>query len=473
MIGPLFEYYYLIRISSLALILVCGAILAIFWLLRRRWQRRQKTLEQALAECQADQFQKLHGYFHRIIAHEYGKGLDYILNKSSETLEYLEREQIALRDKQNGIITKTHELKQHAMNILYVFAMQPDRLKKELLDIRQLIESVLLELFPYAESQGVTLQPDLEDMEPVILDRDLTMLAIRNLVHNAIKYSERGHVAQINLTQIENPPPGKTIIITVKDHGRGVQPADQQALFTLNMRGDGLIETGSGLGLYCARKAASLQGGDVILESSSTNQGSIFKISLPFTKPGESIRLAKKETPHYKQAALHWGLAIAGLLGLAGLSFIIFKPPQQVIIRTQHNNFGDRYVTALGVDGDWRLTQDYEVSDCGKFTMIHRGDKTALLTCHDRFITAPWMPNEGLVKPEHDKQWLIWQDSNLGECGLFDLVELSNGKVALRTCTGMVITAADGNWPGELAWSLVAETGEIKEWEAFTLEPQP
>ena len=54
------------------------------------------------------------------------------------------------------------------------FGFEPDKLEKELLNIRQLIESVLLELFPYAESQGVTLRPNLADIEPILLNRELT-----------------------------------------------------------------------------------------------------------------------------------------------------------------------------------------------------------------------------------------------------------------------------------------------------------
>ncbi len=296
--NPLFEIYYLTRIGILALILVCGAAAAVYWSQRRRWQRKQKALERALDECQSSHFQKLHGYFQRIVAHEYGKGLDYILNKSTETLEGLGKEQTALRDKQGGIIAKTHELKQHAMNILSVFALEPDKQKKELLNIRQLVESVLLELFPYAESQGVTLRPSLDDIEPIILDRDLTVLAIRNLVHNAIKYSERGRVVEISLTSEENTSrPGKEVVITVKDHGKGIQETDKAGLFELNVRGDGLIETGNGLGLYCARQAASLQGGDVTLVSSSPNQGSVFRLSLPAAAPGEVIEESSSGSP--------------------------------------------------------------------------------------------------------------------------------------------------------------------------------
>ena len=462
--------YYLIRFLILALLLACGLVAVIFWVLRRRWQRRQKALEHELATCQADHFQKLYSYFQRIVAHEYGKGLDYILNKSTETLEGLGKEQTALRDKQDGIIIKTHELTQHAMNILSVFALEPDKLKKELLNIRQLVESVLLELYPYAESQGVTLGPNLTDIEPIILDRDLTVLAVRNLVHNAIKYSERGCVVDITLTTEEDEArPGKEIVITVKDRGRGIQEADKKALFELNMRGDGLIKTGSGLGLYCARKSASLQGGDVILVSSSPNQGSVFKINLPFAMPGEVIQETKEVIPRHTRSAMRWGVAIAVLLVVVALLFFL-KPPQKVALLSYHN----RYVTALGQDDGWGLKQvsKSELDKCGKFYLIHLiNGKVALLTCYDRFITAPWRPNKNWSDYQ-DEKWLLGQGLGLDDCAQFKLAEQPDGKVAFKTCADMVVTAADSSWPGDMAWSVVADTNEIKDWEEFTLEPQ-
>lgn len=475
--AALFEYYYAMRIGFLVLILVCGAGAAVYWLLRRRWLRKQKALEQALADCQAAHFEKLHGDLQRLVSHEYGKGLDYILNKSSETLDGLEKEQAALRDKQSGIIAKAQELKQHAANILYVFALQPDKLKKELLNIRQLVESVLLELYPYAESQGVTLRPTLNDFEPIILDRDLTLLAVRNLVHNAIKYSERGRVVEITLTGAEDPTrPGKAVVIIVKDHGRGIQNAEVKNLFELNMRGDGLIETGSGLGLYCTRKAANLQGGDVILVSSSPDQGSVFKISLPVETPGEAVSQAGAESPRRTRAAWQWGLAIAGLLGLAALLFALLKPPEKVTLATYHKEYGYRYVSALGADGGWGLTQVETPDACAKFTLLRRGDKIALLGCHDRFVTASWRANNNPVGAQHDPQWKLWQDSRLSECGLFEMGDLLDDPerpgnlVAFRTCAGMYLTAGDGGWPGEMVWSVVAETDNVQDWEKFALQ---
>jgi signal transduction histidine kinase len=460
----LFDYY-LIRYGILALFLAFGAGAAAYWVIRRRWLGRLKALEQELAECQTTHFQMLHNQFHRIVAHEYSKGLDYILNKSTETLQGLGQEQAALRDKQDGIIAKTHELKQHAMNILYVFALQPDKLGHELLNIRQLVESVLLELFPYAESQGVTLRPGLDDIEPMILDRDLTVLAIRNLVHNAIKYSERGRVVEIILTSEQDATrPGKEIVITVKDRGRGIKDADKDALFELNVRGDGLIETGNGLGLYCARKAASLQGGDVCLVSSSPNQGSVFKVVLPFAAPGEVIQETEINPPRRTRAVLRWGLAIVGLLVLAALLFFIFKPPPQVALLSYHG----RYVTAMGEDAGWLLKQELDLGDCGRFTLIDlRNGKVALLTCHGRYVTAPRRPNTSPPSTYHDEQWLLWQDSGLSDCGQFDLVDRPGNKVVFRTCAGMVFTAGDGGWPGKMQWSVVAETDNVQSWEEF------
>jgi signal transduction histidine kinase len=174
-------------------------------------------------------------------------------------------------------------LTQHAENILDVFAPEGDKLQMELLSIRQLVERVLLDLFLFAESRGVVLRPNLEDVEPTVLNRNLTLVALKNVIHNAIKYSFTGGVVEIILF-LENPEEGvgKTICVEVKDTGKGIREENQDTIFDLKVRGDGLIEPGSGLGLYLARKAARRQGGDVVLVTSTLNQGSVFKITLPY-----------------------------------------------------------------------------------------------------------------------------------------------------------------------------------------------
>jgi two-component system OmpR family sensor kinase len=283
----LLDYYFTFFEVLVILFLIGGAGIAVYWGIRRRWQNRLTTLEQKhaddLAKHDSEHFQALHNHLQSAVAHEFVKGLDYISKKSAETLEELGEEQSALRDKQHRITAKANEMTQHALNILAVFAPEQDELQKELLSIRQLVECVLLELYPYAQSRRVTLMPNLDDVEPIALNRDLALQALRNVIHNAIKYSFPGGVVEIILF-LENPEEGvgKTICVDVKDTGKGIPEEEQDTIFDLEVRGYGLIEPGSGLGLYLARKAARRQGGDVILVRSSLNQGSVFRIILPY-----------------------------------------------------------------------------------------------------------------------------------------------------------------------------------------------
>ena len=76
-------------------------------------------------------------------------------------------------------------------------------------------------------------------------------------------------------------------IVEVRDRGRGIAARDQERIFEQDVRGDGLVEPGSGLGLSHARKIAHLHGGDVALVESKVNEGSMFRISLPYTEQGD------------------------------------------------------------------------------------------------------------------------------------------------------------------------------------------
>ena len=202
------------------------------------------------------------------------------------------KDQLALRDKQNNIIATADELIQHANNIMDLYAPQQEGLQQELLDIRHLVESVLVRVYARAASQAVTLRPGLEDIGPVLLNKNFTLQSLNNVIINAIKYSNSGGVVEVTLSLNDKGPkggPGKSIWIDVQDTGKGIKEEDRDKIFQLRKRANGLVETGSGLGLYMAREAARRQGGDVILVSSKVNEGSTFRIILPYNKAGEVV----------------------------------------------------------------------------------------------------------------------------------------------------------------------------------------
>jgi len=139
-------------------------------------------------------------------------------------------------------------------------------------------------------------------------------------------------------------------------------------------------------------------------------------------------------------------------------------PPAPIKIAIQ--SFHGRYVTARGENSDWVLGQTPELGDCEWFTQ-HRLDngKIALVTCHDRYVTAPIT---GTVRSD----WLLGQELELGDCGQFDLYELGDDRVAFKTCAGNFFTAGDEYWEPPLQWTVVAETDIFGGWEIFTILEQ-
>lgn len=130
---------------------------------------------------------------------------------------------------------------------------------------------------------------------------------------------------------------------------------------------------------------------------------------------------------------------------------------QRVAFLSHHG----RYVTAMGEEDGWALKQEEELGPCGWFTQRPLEDgRITLKTCHGRYVTAP-------TSGETSWDWMLGQDRDPGDCGHFAVHDLGSDGVGLETCAGRYVTAGDGNWQGELAWSLVGETTEIKDWERF------
>jgi hypothetical protein len=163
---------------------------------------------------------------------------------------------------------------------------------------------------------------------------------------------------------------------------------------------------------------------------------------------------------------------IAVLLVLAALvstscTFELIKPPPSITVAIM--SFHGRYITALREGGGWKLTQETELGPCGRF-ILHRlvNGKICLETCSGRYITAP----SGC---DSRQGCMLRQESEPNDTEQFDLYELGNDTVAFRTRGGRFFTAGDAGqgWEGELAWSVVAETKILRDWEEFILLKQP
>lgn len=130
-----------------------------------------------------------------------------------------------------------------------------------------------------ASDKQITLAFNLPPKLPAIKgDRDKIMVALHNLVSNALKYTPRG--GKVTVTAEVK---GDLLTVEVADNGIGISEEDQQRVFDKFMRGqDPRVEkvTGTGLGLTLAREVVRLHGGQITLQS-ELNKGSTFTLTLP------------------------------------------------------------------------------------------------------------------------------------------------------------------------------------------------
>jgi CheY-like chemotaxis protein/CHASE3 domain sensor protein len=133
---------------------------------------------------------------------------------------------------------------------------------------------------PLARRKGLRLDVDIAADTPQSLftDRHRLEQILRNLMANAVKFTEHGSVA-LRVA----PESGGRIRFEVRDSGIGIDPAQQDLVFEAFRQADGTNSRkygGTGLGLSISRDLARLLGGDISVVS-APGQGSTFTVVLP------------------------------------------------------------------------------------------------------------------------------------------------------------------------------------------------
>ncbi|ALM83665.1 sensor histidine kinase KdpD [Bordetella sp. N] len=109
-------------------------------------------------------------------------------------------------------------------------------------------------------------------------DGPLSGVVLRNLIHNAIKYSPANQPIEI---EVRAAADGAMATITVTDRGPGIEKDVQEKIFDPHFRRAAHRETkGLGLGLHLVRKICERQGGRLTVES-EPGHGARFTMALP------------------------------------------------------------------------------------------------------------------------------------------------------------------------------------------------
>ncbi|ALJ00834.1 tetratricopeptide repeat-containing sensor histidine kinase [Rufibacter tibetensis] len=151
-------------------------------------------------------------------------------------------------------------------------------LEPEPLQLRDLVDQNIQLLLPQAQKKGITLENNIPEQLYALVDAETLKLVFRNLMTNSIKFCHEGAVVEVMADQLSE----EQLVVTVKDCGIGISPANQLKLFGANNfkeRGTA-NEKGNGLGLMLCKEFIERNGGEIWVDS-EIGVGSQFHFTVP------------------------------------------------------------------------------------------------------------------------------------------------------------------------------------------------
>lgn len=145
----------------------------------------------------------------------------------------------------------------------------------ESIDLKEIAEDAISRMSPILAESGNTVH--LTSPESIIgqWDRHRLEQVLTNLLSNAGKYAPQ------TIVEVQIEKKDRQAVIIVKDHGPGIEPINQERIFSPFERVKNKSETrGLGLGLYITKQILEAHHGDIYLDS-DFSKGAMFVIDLP------------------------------------------------------------------------------------------------------------------------------------------------------------------------------------------------
>ena len=206
----------------------------------------------------------------------------------------------------------------------------------EEMNLEDLQEFTIRTFSPITNNKGIRLVTEMEKNLPeyIMTDSQRVLQILKNLMSNAIKFTEKGTVTlkvfrPDRSTHFTNPEltSENSIAIQVTDTGIGIADEKAKVIFEAFQQADGTISRkfgGTGLGLTISRNLARILGGEIQLMSREY-EGSAFTLYLPLNldekTPAETVYPVRKSTltaastAERIQTGINTGKEFAGLSG--------------------------------------------------------------------------------------------------------------------------------------------------------------
>ncbi len=166
----------------------------------------------------------------------------------------------------------------------------------EAVSIERTVNSLRHLFEPLAVNKGLQLNVTVSADVPAVMQTDPQRLdqVLKNLLANALKFTERGSVSLSVSRRGDNE-----LAFAIADTGIGIADTQQKQIFEAFHQADSTISRkfgGTGLGLSISRELVRLLGGRFELDS-EVGEGSTFTIVVPVEFDGALVRGQKEDTP--------------------------------------------------------------------------------------------------------------------------------------------------------------------------------
>ena len=257
-----------------------GELLGGFGITQDVTSRKQAELALQEANRRKDEFLAL-------LAHELRNPLASIRN-ATQVLRLIGTDEPALVRAGSIIDKQVHQLARLVDDLLDISRISSGKIQLQngLLDLAEVIRQAVEMNQPFIDARELTLNMTLPS-KTVRLAGDFTRLVqvVGNLINNAAKYTGKGGTISVTIEQGDAISDVRnTVLIRVRDNGRGIDPASLKNLFDMFYQEQRTLdrsEGGLGIGLSLVKNLVEMHGGWVEAHSAGLGAGSEFTVCLP------------------------------------------------------------------------------------------------------------------------------------------------------------------------------------------------